>query len=616
MKKAFLSLALLACGLVTYGQAIRYQDDTVYHKVGYLYYHITSDSTVELSPMQCSDGHCDSYPEPTHVPATVTIFGCEYTVNRIGYQAFRNSGELLFTITLPPTIEEIGVEAFKNGKAPITLPESVRLIEKGAFANRRSSGHMEVFHIPAGVKYIAEDAFSGTQIKRFTVDPANPHYVAVDSVALCNSDTTLLLAYAALNEASQYTVPATVRRIALGAFAQNIHLRTLVLPDGLREIGAELTRGSRLQNLRIPASVCRIESSLHDTASSAFNLTVDPASRHYRMEGNRLMSYDGDTLLQVLGAQGEYSVPTGVRVLGNGLFYTNKNLTKVILPDGLTAIGDWAFAYSTADVRLPSSLQRIGEAAFIENTGIKKVSLPNLTYMGKDAFYLSSLEEVDSLLSLRDIPSDAFSTSNLRLLNWGDQVETLGAYALSYTRFPVSPRVMPASLRCLGLRAYYPRSRTISITFIGRVDTIGEEALRCRILHLRDTHMPYIYPSALNETDTVYTPCGYAEVFERGIPHPDHVVFADWCHPEGIADSEAQPAAVLYPNPARGSFTVSGLPEGETLLTVTDLAGRTLLRQTIPGPSATIDVATLPAGSYLVTLAYPQGSSSQKLVLQ
>ena len=616
MKKAFLSLALLACGLVTYGQAIRYQDDTVYHKVGYLYYHITSDSTVELSPMQCPDGHCDSYPDPTHVPATVTIFGCEYTVNRIGYQAFRNSGELLFTITLPPTIEEIGVEAFKNGMAPITLPESVRLIEKGAFANRRSSGHMEVFHIPAGVEYIAEDAFSGTQIKRFTVDPANPHYVAVDSVALCNSDTTLLLAYAALNEASQYTVPAAVRRIAPGAFAQNTFLRTLILPDGLREIGAELTRGSRLQNLRIPASVCRIESSLHDTASSAFNLTVDPASRHYRMDGNRLMSFDGDTLLQVLGAQGEYTVPAGVRVLGNGLFYTNNDLTKVILPDGLTAIGDEAFAYSSADVKLPSSLQSIGKYAFYYNSGTQKISLPNLTHLGQCAFSYSVLKSADSILSLRTIPESAFSMTNLTTFIWGDQIETLDSYALYGAHFPVRSKVMPASLRRLGIRAYYPRSRTISITFTGRVDTIGEEALRCRILHLRDTHMPYIYPSALNETDTVYTPCGYAEAFKRGIPHPDHVVFADWCHPEGIADSEAQPAAILYPNPVRGSFTVSGLPEGETLLTVSDLAGRTLLRQTISGPAATIDATTLPAGSYLVTLAYPQGSSSQKLVLQ
>ena len=616
MKKALFSLVLLVCGLVTYGQVVTYQNNTVYHKVGSLYYHITSGSTVELSPMQCPDGHCDSYPEPTHVPATVTILGREYTVNRIGYQAFRNTGETILTITLPPTIEEIGTEAFKNGTAPITLPESVRLIEKGAFANRRSSGHMEVFHIPAGVEYIAEDAFSGTQIKRFTVDPANPHYVAVDSVALCNSDTTLLLAYAALNEASQYTVPAAVRRIAPGAFAQNTFLRTLILPDGLREIGAELTRCSRLQTLCIPATVCRIEGSLHDTASSSFNLTVDPASRHYRMDGNRLMSFDGDTLLQVLGAQGEYTVPAGVRVLGNGLFYTNNDLTKVILPDGLTAIGDEAFAYSSADVKLPSSLQSIGKYAFYYNSGTQKISLPNLTHLGQCAFSYSVLKSADSILSLRTIPESAFSMTNLTTFIWGDQIETLDSYALYGAHFPVRSKVMPASLRRLGIRAYYPRSRTISITFTGRVDTIGEEALRCRILHLRDTHMPYIYPSALNETDTVYTPCGYAEAFERGIPHPDHVVFADWCHPEGIADSEAQPAAILYPNPARGSFTVSGLPEGETLLTVSDLAGRTLLRQTISGPSATIDAATLPAGSYLVTLASPQGSSSQKLVLQ
>lgn len=606
MKKAFLSLALLAFGLVAVSQPVYHEE--VYHMVGTLYYHITSDSTVELSPMQ----DCEVFPRNITIPASVSINGHNYIVNRIGDQAFSGSCASVESLTLPPTIEEIGKESFNSFSAQITLPESVRRIETGAFA------YIDVveFHIPCNVEQIAEQAFMGAAIERFTVDSANNHYVAVDSVALCSSDTTLLLAYTVKERSFLYTVPAPVRRIASGAFAQNNYLATLILPEGLREIGSWMANSTRLKNLHIPASVCRIEGSLRDTASTWFNLTVDPASRHYKMVDNQLMSYDGDTLIQVLGTEGEYTVPTGVRVLSDGLFYNNQRLTKIILPDGITTISDAVFALSSPQVTIPSSVLSIGTHAFFHNSGTKRVSLPNLTYMGDGAFESSAIETVDSLLSLRTIPQGAFKESSLRTINYGDQVETLGDHAFYGAPFSPSAKVMPASLKRLGMKAYYPRNKVKSITFTGRVDTIGERALRCHILHLRDTHMPYIYPSALNETDTVYTPCGYAEAFERGIPHPDHVVFADWCHPEGIAGSEAQPAAVLYPNPARGSFTVSGLPEGETLLTVTDLAGRTLLRQTISGPSATIDAATLPAGSYLVTLAYPQGSSSQKLVLQ
>ena len=581
MKKAFLSLVLLAFGLVAVS--------------------------------------CEVFPRNITIPASVSINGHNYIVNRIGDQAFSGSCASVESLTLPPTIEEIGKESFNSFSAQITLPESVRRIETGAFA------YIDVaeFHIPCNVEQIAEQAFMGAAIERFTVDSANHHYVAVDSVALCSSDTTLcssdttlLLAYTVKGRSFFYTVPAPVRRIASGAFAQNNYLATLILPEGLREIGSWMATSTHLKNLHIPASVCRIEGSLRDTASTWFNLTVDPASQHYKMVDNQLMSYDGDTLIQVLRNEGEYTVPAGVRVLADGLFFNNQRLTKIILPEGVTTICDAVFAYSSPQVTIPSSVLSIGTHAFFHNSGTKRVSLPNLTYMGDGAFESSAIETVDSLLSLRTIPQGAFKESSLRTINYGDQVETLGDHAFYGAPFSPSAKVMPASLKRLGMKAYYPRNKVKSITFTGRVDTIGERALRCHILHLRDTHMPYIYPSALNETDTVYTPCGYAEAFERGIPHPDHVVFADWCHPEGIADSEAQPAAILYPNPARGSFTVSGLPEGETLLTVTDLAGRTLLRQTISGPSATIDAATLPAGSYLVTLAYPQGSSSQKLVLQ
>ena len=128
MKKAFLSLALLAFGLVAVSQPV-YQDE-VYHKVGTFYYHITSDSTVELSPMQ----DCEVFPRNITIPANVSINGQNYIVNRIGDQAFSGSCASVESLTLPSTIEEIGKESFNSFSAQITLPESVRRIETSAFA--------------------------------------------------------------------------------------------------------------------------------------------------------------------------------------------------------------------------------------------------------------------------------------------------------------------------------------------------------------------------------------------------------------------------------------------------------------------------------------------------
>ena len=619
MKKVFLSLVFLAYGLAAASQSDMYHYDKVYHHIGRAFYRIISDSTVELCPQQCIDGHCLTWDRTATIPARVTILGQSYTVNRIADSAFFIRGTSTLSILLPPTIVEIGKDAFRDGRAPITLPESVRVIGQGAFASFHRE--MDEFHIPRNVEQIGEGAFAYTQIKRFTIDSGNRHYIVVDSVALCTPDTTLLLAYAAQNDTPLYIVPSPVRRLGEGSFSGDTILRTLILPDGLREIGRLLTDRSLLPNLHIPASVCRIEGPLCDTASPPFNLTVDPASSHYKMVDNQLMSRDGDTLLMVLGAEGEYTVPDGVCVLGDRLFYYNQKLTQVHLPDSLTAIGDETFSYSTADATLPSSLRSIGYRAFRWNTGTKNVSLPNLTHMGEEAVGYSSIQRVDRIRCLREIPEMAvMACAKLQSFTLGDQVETLGAYAFASCSFPGKPIVMPAALRRIGRLAYYIDFTVKSITLLGRVDTIGDSAFKCRVLHLCDTHMPYIYPTALAKTDTVYTPCGYAEAFEQGIRHPEGVVFADWCEPLRTSDPEPMPDFSLFPNPAREAVTLTVSPSLTDLshcrLTLHNAAGRELLSLLLVSPYLTVPTAHLPAGLYLITLHTPQGTVSSRLVVE
>lgn len=610
MKKIFILLVFSVCGLLVSGQVV-YQEKIVCHKVGSLYFRVTSDSTAELSPMQCIGQHCDTYPLNTVVPSNVIIDGHVYVVNRIGDEAFL--GEQLRSLSLPPTIREIGREAFRDCTTPVTLPESVSRIEYGAFANYKPL--IEEFHIPRNVEQIDETAFYGMDVYRFVVDSGNNHYVAVDSVALCNRDTTLLLAYAGHEYARLYTVPFTVRRIASGAFSGNLFLRAVTLPEELREIGDRAFFGSRrLETLHIPASVCLIEGALRDTASSRFNFTVDSANRRYKMENNSLMSYDGDTLLMVLGAEGEYTVPANVRVLGDWIFFNNTNLSRVNLPTGVEAIGKGAFAYSTAEVWLPTSLQSIGEQAFNYNAGTRRIAIPNVTHMGRSAFEWSAIEIVDSTVSLRTIPPKAFRACPLTTFMWGDRIEAVEDHAFDGTPLTGS-MTLPASLRRIGAVAFYTY-QTKEVSFSGPVDTIGEEAFRCRSLHFCDTKPPVTYVWSLDYVDTVYAPCGYAGIYERSIEHGDNVIFEDWCPETGIDDVENLSDIVLYPNPAQGAFYIKGLPSGVTELCVADLAGRIVLRQTLHGACGRIDTANLPLGIYLVTIRTSDVASTLRLVIE
>ena len=73
-------------------------------------------------------------------------------------------------------------------------------------------------------------------------------------------------------------------------------------------------------------------------------------------------------------------------------------------------------------------------------------------------------------------------------------------------------------------------------------------------------------------------------------------------------------AVTLTPNPSADAVTVSA--DG-TLLTLElrDLLGRTVLSQQPSANSATVDVSTLPAGTYILRLHTPQGVATKKLVV-
>ena len=87
---------------------------------------------------------------------------------------------------------------------------------------------------------------------------------------------------------------------------------------------------------------------------------------------------------------------------------------------------------------------------------------------------------------------------------------------------------------------------------------------------------------------------------------------------EGIDQPEA--AAMLFslsPNPAQKEVTVTvdGVAGSGCWLTLNDEAGRELLRQRITDRTLTISIQGLAAGIYFVTIDTPQGSETQKLII-
>lgn len=88
-------------------------------------------------------------------------------------------------------------------------------------------------------------------------------------------------------------------------------------------------------------------------------------------------------------------------------------------------------------------------------------------------------------------------------------------------------------------------------------------------------------------------------------------VYINVYHSTAIGN-EAAVAVMIYPNPATGAFTVSGI-EGEAAVTVTDLGGKVLLIRKV-SDKGQVSVTSLTDGIYIVTIKHQGGLTRLKLV--
>jgi hypothetical protein len=108
------------------------------------------------------------------------------------------------------------------------------------------------------------------------------------------------------------------------------------------------------------------------------------------------------------------TLPSTVTSIGDGAFYACTSIETIALPNAVESIGNGAFTACSdlKSVTFPASLKTIGEGAFRKCTALETVSLqPSLESIGKQAFYdCTSLKQV-FMMKLEDgkVGSNAFT---------------------------------------------------------------------------------------------------------------------------------------------------------------------------------------------------------------
>ena len=295
-----------------------------------------------------------------------------------------------------------------------------------------------------------------------------------------------------------------------GEFINTIHLRRIILPDGVKRIeeGA-FAYCVNLEETNIPSSLQYLGTYAF---SDCVSLKTDPLVFPEGFERFGQMVFSNCSSLK-----GQVVLPSTIKEIGVGCFFMSR-ISSIILPEGLEKIGEAAFyACRLKEVWIPNSCQIIsGSTTFQQNYPLKKIHLPEGLEKIPDSFASScwNLQEVNIPSSVKTIGHDAFDRcESLKKIELPDGLEVIEWEAFCSCD-SVEQIVFPATLKQLGQESF------CNISELKRIYCMAEEPPVCE----ECTHHPGESPFGEYNSDSnsstpndipVYVPMGTAEKYRK-----------------------------------------------------------------------------------------------------
>jgi len=151
------------------------------------------------------------------------------------------------------------------------------------------------------------------------------------------------------------TIPGTVESIGDSAFSGCKDLESLTISEGVTEIGSfAFSNCDSLINVTIPASVTKLGGNVGFFGECIFSgnklsdVNVSPNNAVYSSVDGVLFSKDKTVLYYYPDAKKEslYEIPEGVQTIESQAFWDREYLRKLIIPNSVKTIDDYAFSSS------------------------------------------------------------------------------------------------------------------------------------------------------------------------------------------------------------------------------------------------------------------------------
>lgn len=180
----------------------------------------------------------------------------------------------LLNISLPNSLKKIDMQAFYACSAmeSIVIPEGVEEIGDATFF---ACVGLSKIQLPASLQTLGVNAFYYcTNISEFSTTEQNTKFSTENGV-LFNKDKSLLIAYPPAKDASEYTVPASVKEINSLAFANATNLSKIVIPNGVEKVSAmAFSNCTNLERIHFPASVTSLGRNLFENCGMLAEIHV------------------------------------------------------------------------------------------------------------------------------------------------------------------------------------------------------------------------------------------------------------------------------------------------------------------------------------------------------
>lgn len=411
----------------------------------------------------------------------------------IGEEAFAECRKLTH-VEVPGGVKTIGVRAFDLCQAmkTIEIPDSVEKIEWCAFnhcnaleevtlsANHPVSiGHnafrycyaLRHFRFPPGVTQIEESVFAASGLQ---------------SVELCDGMKAIGEdAFGGCRKLREINLPDTLETIGYGAFRDCNSLNIPSMPANMKKIGNEAflktdelpleflvkivlesdTGGSPLSpNPNRPETVLpdRIETFAPAFDLSQRKLAFSPGNTRYHFtEEGVLIDDETNTLLRApLLLDGHYTIPDGIRAIGPWAF-RGCRIRSVTIPASVTSIGAGAFSKTCLEeVSIPASVTEFREEELVSGLTIPRQyvldnqNIPLLDFEQGVFAYCPALKRVTLPETMKTIPTAMFSNcGSLEEITLPDGLAGIGRCA--FMSSGLKEIAIPESTKSIAKNAFY-----------------------------------------------------------------------------------------------------------------------------------------------------------------